>query len=93
MAINEFGLDARYFHERLARTLRDIERFHPDELARELVRTALTANPEVLSEQEFGGPLPLAGNQLCDLCSADGVCGKKMAICAATRSERYAPGK
>ncbi|MGU5685240.1 hypothetical protein ACV1DN_13610 [Aeromonas allosaccharophila] len=50
---NEYGLDVDYFRKRLKRVLRGIERYTPEELARELARTAATASQEVLNEPEF----------------------------------------
>lgn len=43
---NEFGLDARYFHEKLSLIVRDIDKFTPDEMARALLRLSEAAMPE-----------------------------------------------
>lgn len=40
---NDFGLDARYFHEKLRLILRDINSYTPTEMARALGRLAITA--------------------------------------------------
>lgn len=50
---NEYGLDVSYFKSKLARVLRDIAQYNPDELARELARLAKTANKNTLFEDEF----------------------------------------
>lgn len=50
---NDFGLDARYFHEKLRLILRDINSYTPTEMARALGRLAVTANPETMREPEF----------------------------------------
>ncbi|WP_282366432.1 hypothetical protein [Pseudomonas sp. PS02290] len=52
-AKNRFGLDMDYFRRRLNRLSRDLADFPPDEAARELARMARTADPAVLSEDEF----------------------------------------
>jgi hypothetical protein len=50
---NDFGLDARYFHEKLSLILRGINSYTPTEMARALGRLAITANPETMREPEF----------------------------------------
>lgn len=50
---NDFGLDARYFHEKLRLILRDINSYTPTEMARALGRLAVTANSETMREPEF----------------------------------------
>ena len=50
---NNYGLDVDYFHKWIRRVLREIDYYTPDELARELARMAVTANPTVLKETEF----------------------------------------
>ncbi len=50
---NDFGLDARYFHEKLRLILRGINSYTPTEMARALGRLAITANPETMREPEF----------------------------------------
>ncbi|MBX8556979.1 hypothetical protein K5D56_25570 [Pseudomonas cichorii] len=52
-AKNRFGLDMDYFKRRLNRLIRDMADFPPDEAAREFARMARTADPTVLSEDEF----------------------------------------
>lgn len=50
---NDFGLDARYFHEKLRLILRDIGSYTPTEMARALGRMAVTASAETMREPEF----------------------------------------
>lgn len=50
---NEYGLDHHYFTEKLEIIQRDISRYTPDELARELARLSRTADAKVLAEPEF----------------------------------------
>ena len=50
---NEYGLDVGYFECKLSLVLRDISRYEPHELARELARLSVTADGDVLSEPEF----------------------------------------
>ena len=50
---NEYGLDYRYFAKKLELIQRDISRYTPDELARELARLSKTADAKVLAESEF----------------------------------------
>lgn len=50
---NQYGLDADYFSKWIRRVLRGIDNYTPEELARELARMAVTANPSVLNENEF----------------------------------------
>lgn len=51
--MNEYGLDANYFAEKLNRILRDVSRYTPAEMARELARMSITADKSVLGEDEF----------------------------------------
>lgn len=51
--MNEYGLDANYFAEKLKLILRDISRYTPAEIARELARMSVTADKSVLGEDEF----------------------------------------
>lgn len=51
--MNEYGLDAEYFAEKLKLILRDISRYTPAEMARELARMSVTADESVLGEDEF----------------------------------------
>lgn len=51
--MNEYGLDANYFAEKLKRILRDISHYTPAGMARELARMSLTADKSVLGEDEF----------------------------------------
>lgn len=50
---NQYGLDADYFQKWMRRVLRGLDNYIPEELARELARMAVTANPSVLNEHEF----------------------------------------
>lgn len=50
---NEYGLDTSYFKSKMERILRDIDRYTPDEFAREMARMAAAADKSVLSEPEF----------------------------------------
>jgi len=50
---NAHGLDANYFHKNLARMLRDVRNYTPDEMSRSLIRLAMVGDPSVLKEQEF----------------------------------------
>jgi hypothetical protein len=51
--MNEYGLDANYFAEKLNLILRDVSRYTPAEMAREMDRLSVTADKSVLSEDEF----------------------------------------
>lgn len=51
--MNEYGLDTNYFTDKLTRILRDISRYRPSELSRELLRMSLTADDNVIKEKEF----------------------------------------
>lgn len=51
--MNEYGLDTNYFTDKLTRIIRDISRYRPSELARELLRMSLTADDNVIKEKEF----------------------------------------
>lgn len=53
MATNEYGLDVAYFTDLFKRELSSINNYKPDELARVLLRAAVTADAAVLSESEF----------------------------------------
>ena len=50
---NRYGLDVSYSKEKINQILRDINNYKPDEFARQLVRIATAANPDVLKEVEF----------------------------------------
>lgn len=43
---NRFGLDTDYFEEKLSITLRDIDNYTPEEMARALTRLGITADGE-----------------------------------------------
>ena len=51
--VNEYGLDASYFEKKLALIARDLDRYTPDEIARELLRLVGVASPITLTEKEF----------------------------------------
>jgi hypothetical protein len=53
MSTNEYGLDVSYFKAKIQRILNEVERYTPDELARECARMASTACSDVLLEKEF----------------------------------------
>ena len=46
MANNEFGLDSRYFSEKLGQLARDADRYKPDEMRRALNRLASVCSPD-----------------------------------------------
>tara|TARA_R110002033_G_scaffold135713_4_gene175381 strand:+ start:69723 stop:69932 length:210 start_codon:yes stop_codon:yes gene_type:complete len=50
---NEYGLDVNYFSGKIEIIQRDISRYKPDELARELARLSVAADEKVLTEPEF----------------------------------------
>lgn len=50
---NRHGLDANYFHGKLEIINRDIGNMTPAEMSRSLMRLAMTADSEVLTEKEF----------------------------------------
>ena len=51
---NEYGLDVNYAKNRLIRVLNAIDRYTPDELARELARISIWADEKVIKgEVEF----------------------------------------
>lgn len=50
---NEYGLDVSYFKSKLSLVVRDIQRYTPSELARELARLSVTADGKVVKESEF----------------------------------------
>lgn len=52
-AVNVHGLDVHYFRNKLQRIQRDLDRYTPDELARECARMSVTADETVLNETEF----------------------------------------
>ena len=43
---NEHGLDCAYFHKKIAQVKLDLRFYRPDELARALVRLAMTADTQ-----------------------------------------------
>lgn len=53
MSTNEYGLDVSYFESKFKRILSEIDRYTPDELARECARMASAADESVLLENEF----------------------------------------
>ena len=57
MAINRYGVDVTYFEKWIVRSLKDLENYKPDELARELGRMSRTADSSVLLEEEFCGDI------------------------------------
>jgi len=50
---NEYGLDVSYFKAKIKRIIRDIDRYTPDEFAREMARMSVTADGSVIKEKEF----------------------------------------
>lgn len=51
---NRYGVDISYFRRTINRELnRDLSCFRPDELARVLARLSVTADSQVISEEEF----------------------------------------
>lgn len=55
---NRYGLDVGYFRDLFNRELnRSLENYRPDELARNLLRMARTADESVIKEAEFTGEL------------------------------------
>lgn len=50
---NEYGLDVSYFENKLKLVVRDIARYTPDELHRELSRLAGTAKATITCNHEF----------------------------------------
>lgn len=48
---NEYGLDVRYFRSKLSTVINGLENYTPDELARELVRLADTADCEEMRKE------------------------------------------
>lgn len=59
MATNEYGLDVSYFNNLFKRELSSLGNYKPDELARVLMRAAVTAAPAVLNEAEFRKYIPI----------------------------------
>lgn len=53
MSTNAYGLDVDYCRRKLERVLRDLDRYTPDELARECARLSRTVDDRVLQEVEF----------------------------------------
>jgi hypothetical protein len=53
MATNEYGLDVDYNKKKLEIVLRDLDRYTPSELSRELLRLINATKSDVLSEPEF----------------------------------------
>lgn len=47
---NEYGLDVTYFAKKLSLVLRDVSRYTPQEMARELHRLAMTADENTVCE-------------------------------------------
>ena len=51
---NKYGLDYKYFQEKLELIIRDAPRYSPSEMARELARLSKTADDGVIyTEAEF----------------------------------------
>jgi len=50
---NQYGLDVSYFESKLSMILRDLNQYTPSEMAREMARLSVVANPAVLNEPEF----------------------------------------
>jgi hypothetical protein len=48
---NKFGLDCRYFDEKLKLILRDIKNMTPTEFARAMARLSVTSDPSVISQE------------------------------------------
>jgi len=57
MSRNRYGVDVTYFEKWIVRSLKDLENYKPDELARELGRMSRTADSSVLLEEEFCGDI------------------------------------
>jgi hypothetical protein len=53
MTTNEYGLDVSYFENKLKRILSEIDRYTPDELARECARMSTAIDKTVVLESEF----------------------------------------
>ena len=53
MSTNEYGLDVSYFKAKLQRILNEVERYTPDELARECARMSTAIDKAVVLEDEF----------------------------------------
>lgn len=70
---NAFGVDVGYFDEKLELILRDLNKFQPDELARVLVRLALTAKDDILNEKEFAELIKKAAPEADDKDQAEKV--------------------
>jgi len=90
MTTNAYGLDVDYFRCKLERLQRDLDRYTPDEFARECARMSRTADDQVLQEPEFA-PLQLwhclacrgewPTDRACDVCEAPGVPGALPEVC------------
>jgi hypothetical protein len=52
-AMNEYGLDYKYFQRKCSILARDARDYKPDEMARALLRLASVADKAVLNETEF----------------------------------------
>lgn len=52
-ALNAYGLDTAYFRPKLQRFLQVLNQYTPADFARECARMARTADPVVLTEEEF----------------------------------------
>ncbi|MNF15575.1 hypothetical protein D3C80_2182520 [compost metagenome] len=50
---NAYGLDVDYFRRKMERMLVGLDRYTPDEFARECARMSRTADDRVLQEIEF----------------------------------------
>lgn len=50
---NEYGFNVHYFKGKLERVLQGIDRYTPDEFAREMARMSVTADEKVMREPEF----------------------------------------
>lgn len=55
---NEYGLDARYFKEKLGQLVRDADNYTPEEMSLALKRLASTAECQIVK------PRPLTRNEL-----------------------------
>lgn len=55
---NSYGLDVDYFRRKMERMLSALDRYTPDEFARECARMARTADDQVMQEPEFVGQQP-----------------------------------
>lgn len=72
---NENGLEVDYFVKRLARTIRDMRLYKPDELARELYRTACCADSNEVWRQGWVSveeQYPPQDKERVYLCSSEG---------------------